>query len=362
MDLEEKTRNIKKEYSKQPMRVSFEVTRNCNLNCIFCSVENELREPELTKEDFFSLIDELDDIGIKVLLISGGEPFVSKDTLDIIKYASKKEGIKKIHLASNGTLITPETALLLKENRITASHVSIDSSKKEMHDWFRGRKGIFEDAMKGVTNLIKAGIAEVGIHTVVTNFNYKEIPEVLQLIHSYGGNVYSLERFLPVGKGKARDKELAPSSEEYCFALESLYKVKKAYENNNMYITLGDPLKALVDKEYYNYYSQFNGSGVCFGCLAGVTDLTIDASGNAKYCFHSHYKVGNVMESSFLNVWKHELLQKLRDRNNLKGSCGTCKNRWICGGCREHANLVHGDPLGEDPLCWLGGRDREGKA
>jgi radical SAM protein with 4Fe4S-binding SPASM domain len=63
-------------------------------------------------------------------------------------------------------------------------------------------------------------------------------------------------------------------------------------------------------------------------------------------------KVGNVRENKLLDVWHSSpVLEKLRGRSGLKGHCGTCENKYICGGCRARAYAYYGDLDAPDPGC-----------
>jgi radical SAM protein with 4Fe4S-binding SPASM domain len=87
------------------------------------------------------------------------------------------------------------------------------------------------------------------------------------------------------------------------------------------------------------------------GCTAGYNSLAIESNGDVYICRRLPIVIGNIMKDDLATSWNSEVLQKLRNRDNLKGKCGRCAYRWQCGGCRGIAYAFTGDYLAEDPYC-----------
>jgi len=84
--------------------------------------------------------------------------------------------------------------------------------------------------------------------------------------------------------------------------------------------------------------------------------ISIAPNGDIKPCgFNEHLKLGNIKEKGIKEFWEDlqtgELYLKLRDKSNLKGKCGICEYREICGGCRTRAEFFTGDLFQSDPAC-----------
>ena len=84
--------------------------------------------------------------------------------------------------------------------------------------------------------------------------------------------------------------------------------------------------------------------------------MSIIENGEVIPCrFNERIRIGNVQNLSLKEIWDQlqtsEFTQKLRDRNNLKGKCGVCEYREICGGCRTRAEMYTGDLYSSDPAC-----------
>jgi MoaA/NifB/PqqE/SkfB family radical SAM enzyme len=127
------------------------LTKACNLNCIHCYNASGKPSPdELTTEQCFKVVDKLKDAGVAAINFGGGECAIRPDFIDICKYI-KSKGIA-ISYTTNGT-----TFPLIRDN-LDLFHdigVSIDFADEEKHDKFRGRKGVFKQAVKTLEFLIK---------------------------------------------------------------------------------------------------------------------------------------------------------------------------------------------------------------
>ncbi|MDH5374467.1 MAG: SPASM domain-containing protein [Candidatus Bathyarchaeota archaeon] len=95
---------------------------------------------------------------------------------------------------------------------------------------------------------------------------------------------------------------------------------------------------------------------VRYGCSAGLTYAGVTASGDLIPCVPaSSIKLGNLLEQSLEEIWiNNKLLNYIRNRKALKGSCKICAYSDLCGGCRYTARITHGDWLGPDASCPFG--------
>jgi radical SAM protein with 4Fe4S-binding SPASM domain len=88
------------------------------------------------------------------------------------------------------------------------------------------------------------------------------------------------------------------------------------------------------------------------GCGAGRHYCCIRPNGDIGPCVFMQIKAGNMRKDRLLDVWHNSpVLERLRDRSNLKGHCGVCENKYICGGCRARAYAYYGDLDAPDPGC-----------
>ncbi|HPR55075.1 MAG TPA: radical SAM protein [Deltaproteobacteria bacterium] len=343
-----------------PGHPAWEVTSACNLRCIHCHVAADRPAPdELNTDEARRFIDDLARVkDFRMLVYTGGEPLVRKDIFELMHH-SKQAGLTNV-IATNGTLITEETAFRLKEEGLACAAVSLDSWRDEVHDYVRNRENTYELTMNGIRALKKAGIP-LQINATAMQYNFHDLDELLELVDDLGSGIMLMYQLVPVGRGDAiRDATLTVNENE---------RLLKFLARKQMDIsTIVEPV---AGPQYWPYLMERRGHTggiwlslarqVFHGCAAGRGFVYIKANGDVWPCPFVEVSAGNVRQSPFDRIWaESEVFHALRDRENtLKGRCGECSYRTICGGCRGRAMACSGDFLAEDPSCFIG-QDRQG--
>jgi len=332
--------------------VVWNVTWRCNLSCIHCYLPGGGRG-ELTRDEALSLVDELADAGVRLLLLSGGEPLLREDLLEIARRAADM-GIR-VGLSTNGTLITRGVAEKLKRAGIAYVGISLDGASPGPHDAIRGVRGSFDAALRGLRNCVEAGLS-VGLRTVVLRRNLGEVPRVVELAARMGVKRICFYHFVPAGRGGGCVGDDI-GREERRRLVEYLYGV--ARENPDVEVlTVCNPSDGVLvcrllerdsPDDARHAYRLLRMMG---GCSAGRRICCIAPDGTVHPCqFMYDVSLGNVREG-FREVWRRaEELRWLRDRSMLIGACGSCPHRDVCGGCRARALYAAGSHVAEDPGC-----------
>ncbi len=347
-----------------PFMVVWDFTRQCNLRCKHCyaNATPYRSSDELTLEEKYEVLRQLDEAGVAAISFSGGEPLISKDFWDIAKKASELGFF--VSVATNGTLISEKVAQRLKEIGVRYVEVSIDSADPDKHDEFRGVKGAWQRSINGIKNAKRAGIS-VGIATTVTKMNYKYLPEIIKLARDLEVDRVIAFNFIPTGRGKEIiEMDLTPKERE-----EVLNYLYKELNKGKMQVFSTAPMYAVVSLQHIDeggkltptHFAELSvpeeylAEGFALaeflgGCGAGRIYCSIERNGDIQPCVFLPITVGNVLKDGFLNVWhNNEILEKLRDRENY--ACSDCPYRYICGGCRARAYAYYGDISGPDPSC-----------
>lgn len=334
--------------------VAWETTRNCNLNCIHCRASATMGpySGELDTQSSFRLLDQIAEIGKPIVILTGGEPLLRPDIFDIAAHGTQK-GLRMV-MAPNGTLVTDDVAKKLSDSGIQRISVSLDGATKERHDSFRGVDGAFEGSMRGIAAAKHAGI-EFQINTTISKLNYDQIPQILELAESLGAVALHIFLLVPTGRGKyIIDQEI--TAEEYETTLNWFYDQKDKTSLQ---------LKATCAPHYYRILRQRakeDGESVTFkthgldavtrGCLGGTGFCFISHTGIVQPCGFLDLNCGDVTKQSFADIWKtSDIFISLRNYKKLKGKCGACEYKAVCGGCRARAYEATGDYLAEEPLC-----------
>ena len=345
--------------------VAWEITRSCNLFCAHCrsSSTSDPYEDELTTDECFHLIDGILEVGKPIVILTGGEPLLRHDLFQVAGYAVKK-GLRVV-MGTNGTLITRDIAARLKETPVSRVAISIDFPTAELQDKFRGKSGAFQAAVSGIAMLRKAGI-EVQINSTITKLNMQYLNELLHLAFKSGAVAFHPFMLVPTGRGKGLGGvEMSP--QEYEQTLNWVYDKQKEL-GDSMFFKPTDaphyqrimiqrdrkanPQAMQLDEKPPTKAGDQRMSSITRGCLAGTSFCFISHRGSVRGCGYLDIEAGNIREMSFGQIWANAtLFLKLRDLSNLKGKCGICEYKEICGGCRARAHESTGDYLEAEPYC-----------
>ncbi len=356
-----------------PFQVVWNVTRACNLKCKHC-YENAGKKglDELTTAEALATIDKLAEAGVVFLAFSGGEPTIRPDILTLIRRATE-HGIY-VAVATNGiTFSNPERVRIFKEAGMKFVQVSIDGARAETHDEFRGVRGAFEKTISGIRNCVAENLF-VEVSTTVTHHNIGEINEVIRLCENLKVRWLMFYNLVPVGRGtELVDMDLTPDEREYL--LDVLWERMSSPQKSSLEVLTTAPqlgrvafdayaqdrtAKEIVSPTHFSNArlpSQMKGlTEFIGGCGAGRFYVALEPNGDIYPCvFFPHIesmKVGNIVKDDFQTLWTDSLLlHRLRNKDHLKGACGSCEKRYVCGGCRARALSYYGDELAPDPGC-----------
>ncbi len=342
---------LKQNKIRPPRLIAWELTNACNLACIHCRA-SAVKYPapdELSTAEAKHFIDELVEYK-PILILTGGEPLLRRDVYDIAGYASKK-GMRVV-FATNGTLLTPEIASKLKMAGIQRVSISIDGSSTKTHDAFRGEPGAFDAALHGIKIVRNEGIG-FQINTTITKSNLAEIPGIYDLAFKLKAQALHIFLLVPTGRGEEiESEEILP--DEYERVLNWFYD--KSRDKSIQ-------LKATCAPQYFRIMRQrAKAEGITKethgleamtkGCLGGLGFCFVSSKGDVYPCGYLPVRAGNIRKQPFRMIWERsEVFNELRDPGKLKGKCGVCEYRMVCGGCRARAYASTGDYLDEEPYC-----------
>lgn len=312
--------------------IVLELTTRCNLKCIHCYRDPLENESNFNEEDLKIVFSELKRFKPSYLILSGGEPLLLGENL--FKIAKEiRNYCKKIIVTTNGQLVRNYPSNLFK--LFDCVQISLDGPR-EIHEEIRG-SGTFEEAINSVKYLRNSDI-NVLIQMTVHSMNLCYWEKTYHIAKSLGAR-FGLERASKVGKGAKIDQ---PSSEEWRDLLNSIV---------SMDINCRDPLYFVCKK---NLGMETNKNKISGGCMAGIASLVITSSLDVLPCVRLRMPVGNLKSASLEDLWLNSnVFKELRNRSNLRGKCGICKYRNLCGGCRADAYAWKGEYLESDPLCWI---------
>lgn len=345
--------------------VIWNLTRTCNLRCRHCyTTSADVPFPgELSHEQAMGVLDDLAAFGIPALILSGGEPLSRFDFFPLAERA-RALGFRHLSLSTNGTKVA-ENIDRLVDLSFDYVGISLDGIGW-MNDWFRGVDGAFDAALAGV-RACKAKGVKVGLRFTITEDNAEMLPAMIDLCDAEGVDKFYLSHLVYAGRGnKNRGEDTARARTRK--AMDQL--IDRAWvavaEDQPLEIVTGNndadavwflrwvernfPLQRA--EQVARHLEAWGGNS------SGLGVANIDPQGKVHPdTYWSDYTVGSVKDTPFSALWTgaDPMLATLRQRPRpLKGRCGACAFKDICGGnTRIRALQVTGDPWAEDPACYL---------
>jgi radical SAM protein len=360
-------RMLEADFSKAPFTIAWEVTRACAYACVHCRADAQhTPDPnELSTEEGFALIDRLAEFGSPILIFTGGDPMMRRDLFDLIAYATQK-GLRCSLTPTATALPTRERLEKAKQAGIRRIALSLDAPTPEVHDNFRQIQGSWERTMRILQNAQSVGLS-AQVNTTVSNHNLHLLPDMVPFIEQVGAVQWSVFFLVPTGRAQT-PWMISPKDHERVF--NWLYDLSQ---------TAPFDIKATAAPMYRRVAIERKRAELNDGDGSGEQEVTFQGAGfqyadglnrprrgvndGNGFLFISHkgeimpsgflpISAANVREQDVVDVYRnHPLFTNLRDVTKLKGKCGICEYRDVCGGQRGRAYGVTGDYLESDPAC-----------
>ena len=308
---------------KTPLNLIHLVTNRCNMQCFHCFYWKELNQgSEMSLEQIEILVKSLKN-KLNLLMLGGGEPFLRDDIAEICNLYIKHNKVKNINIVTNGYLSEKiyETVKDIHGTNLSIQ-VSLDGLEK-LHDKIRNKKNSFKQVIKTV-NLLKSLNVNIGILTVISNKNYKQIDELADFIR----NELKVKHSFELIRGNPKDKNFTlPPLQE----LDSLYKkIKTIYkkQTKNLKKDYGVNLTALK-------YSieMLKKNKKLLNCSAGSVVGVVYPNGDVSICelFKSFDNLTNY-NYNFYKLWNSEKANETREQ---------IKNCFCTHGCFLQPSIVY---------------------
>ena len=239
-DIEMVKEYLKKRYSKKKSTKKFgivyDILHQCDLNCVGCGT-NAVYAGQTRLDDVQPSFQQIEHVFSKIktyadsantpvfINIGGGEPFLRKDILTILKSASEYFGVSGVGVDTNGTL--DDAYELISQAMQFSSYIGISVNGLEnYHNWWAGNKRInpFQRSMDTIKRLCDAGsyqCMKLEVTSVATNKNLADMPKLIEILADMGVKNYSIHRAMPVGR-MSKHRELLPTAKEYFELLISI--------------------------------------------------------------------------------------------------------------------------------------------
>ena len=347
--------------------MAWEITRRCDLACKHCraSATAESDPQELSPQEALAVVEQLAEAGTELLILSGGDPLLRPDWPDIASRATALG--MRVTMAPNGIHVDAQVARRMRECGIERAAMSLDFPTAKLHDEFRGVPGAFAAAVRGLRLLREAGI-ECQVNATLTELNVGYLDALIDLALELGAVAFHPFLLVETGRGQElAERGLTPERCEEMMlrlrgrqvALEGRLAIKPTDMPQYCRVAAvgARPFDSAQDEHALPLRGAQAGPGMGLdvmtrGCLAGREFCFISSRGEVNPCGYLPLACGSVRVSRLGQIWRDSaVLRALRDDGMIKGKCGLCEFKPICGGCRARAFAQTGDWMNPEPLC-----------
>ncbi|NUT45806.1 MAG: TIGR04053 family radical SAM/SPASM domain-containing protein [Saccharothrix sp.] len=367
----------KRAVGDRPFLVIWEATQACPLVCLHCraSARPARDRLELSTDEAADLMAQVAAFGrpAPLFVITGGDPFQRPDLMTLVRRGTESGLVVSVSPSGTPTL-TAEALAGLREAGARAISLSLDGATPRTHDGFRGVTGVYDLTTRAWDDAAELGL-KVQINTTVTRDTVDELPEIAARVRDRGAMLWSVFFLVPTGRGRALSSLDAAETEDVLNALYDLgenvpVKTTEAHHFRRVCLQRAELARRGAPHE------EALGLGPLYRRLRaeldarGLTDRPrrprrppLQVSSGNGFVFVSHrgevhpsgflpMSAGNVRTRGLPDIYRTSpLFTALRDPDRLKGRCGACEFRVVCGGSRARAYATTGDVHAEEPIC-----------
>lgn len=324
--------------------LQWHLTNECDQRCRHCYIYNSKegissKEPSLSEcleilDDFILFCKRIN--RTPNLSLTGGDPLLHPRIWEFLEIVHEKK--VPFSILGNPFHVTDETCKKLKQLGCVYYQMSLDGLE-QTHDFLR-KPGSWKATIEALHILNRHGIRTV-IMSTVSKINYKEIPELIEVVVENNASTYAFARYCPTRS----DVEHNISPEEYRIFLDKVWNTFQRFSKSNTSFTLKDHLWALYLKEKNRKY-------VRGACHLGTSHMTLLPDGTFFACRRFESPLGNIKNDSFFNAFFGKKMTEYRKIQEIEG-CKNCELLQHCRGCRAVAYGTTGNYFAKDPQCWI---------
>lgn len=353
------------DFDKAPFTVVWEVTRACALACKHCRAEAQPKaDPrQLDHDEGMALLDQIKEFGNPIMVFTGGDPMMRRDLFDLLE-KSVSVGLRTSLTPTATALVTRERLERVRDVGVSRVALSLDGPDDETHDYLRGFRGTFDRTMDILRTAQDVGLS-VQVNTSVTRRTAPKLRELAPMLTDLGVVQWSVFFLVPTGRGQHDDMISAQEHEDlfnwlWELSKEASFDIKATAAQHYRRVAIQRE-KALAEAEGERRSVTFAGAGFRYADgldrpMKGVNDgrgiVFISHTGDVYPSGFLPLIGGNVRETPLVDIYRDStLFRELRDTDLLKGKCGVCEYRTVCGGNRGRAYAMTGDYLASESLC-----------
>lgn len=307
----------------KPTLVAIKPTLNCVANCLHCNPREKkfTRERTLTLNEYNELFKKLKKMGTEQICISGGEPLIYKDIVELVSLI--RENGLKASLNTNGWLLTIEKFKELVEAGLLVVNLSIDSPLSKKHDELRRLNGLFDRATNQIIECKNTNIPfELNVRMVLSKHNYKDVSEMIKLAERLRADILSIDMIEADSKNKLfllNREEIIDFKENYIPNLIEQIENMNIKENlkkfnihqlKDMFNTQFNPIENFENGYYWR------DDRIKEKCDIPKSFMIIEGDGMVLPCNAVEYNrdkiIGNIIDTNIEELWNSQKWEQFR--------------------------------------------------
>ena len=301
-----------------PYRMDLALTYRCNNNCAHCYNARPRSHPELTTQQWKSVLDQLWNIGIPHIVFTGGEPTLRDDLPELIAHAEHNGQITGIN--TNGRRLSdPAFVQRLVDSGLDHVQITLESHDAAVHDSMVAHPGAWTETVAGIRNVLATRLFVMTNSTLLRS-NSPFLAQTLEFLHDLGVPTIGLNALIYSGRGVNVGSGL-PEEE-----LPGLLQLARGFTRQN-----GQRLIWYTPTQYCHFDPVQLELGVK-GCSAALYNMCVEPDGTVLPCQSYYHGLGNLREDSWNSIWNHKLAVSLRERKLAPAACQGCSLLSECGG------------------------------
>lgn len=303
-----------------PFYAQIELTKYCPLRCLHCFNSSGIQRPdEMNTSDAMMVIDKLADMGVRKVMLTGGEPTSRQDFIAILESAYSR--FIGISIASNGYLVTEELAksLIRFQDKIVVQ-ISLDGSEKN-HNRIRGKKDSHAKAISAIKTLAQYGL-KVTVATTFNSFNICDINDVTLTAKQLGAKQISYGATFDVGRAK---KNMLAKDLDLELLLKKALNAKQQFSDSSFYVHANDIVDEGLKQKAHT-------------CGRGTTQVCVRENGDVSPCLQFNFVYGNLVKQEIDEIFDYQRIKVFNSivEPNLD-TCADCPTLNSCRGCLANA-------------------------
>jgi radical SAM protein with 4Fe4S-binding SPASM domain len=303
-----------------PLRMDLALTFGCQNDCVHCYAGGPHETPELTTDQWKSVIDKLSEIGVFILTFTGGEPTLRQDLPELLLYAQNKGMVTG--LITNGRNLKDKAYVdVLEKAGLDFVQVTLESHKPTVHDLMTAASGSWKETVAGIRNAVNSQIY-VTTNTTLSKHNAAGFLDTIDFIKGLGVNAFGCNSLIYSGRASSVSQEFALTIEDLDALLPEIRD--KAQQ-------LGLKFLWYTPTQYCRFDPVQHGLGVK-SCTAALINMCVGPNGDVYPCQSYFESLGNILTDKWTSIWNHPTAQKIRSRAYAEPKCKDCPQLQVCGG------------------------------